>query len=166
MEHKHQTILRGAAEELLRTGHIDTYDAVYRWVCPDCGMPQRTTRLADTIYALRHSYGWDIKTHQPNHDMLASYVLVTAGDMPGDGSLGPHPRQLVGEKKSNSIHQYDGKPIPVEAIPSPKRWRCRRCKRETSQPDGEPMLGGYRLVRCSCVALLKSIHTTIYEPLP
>lgn len=167
--HKHQTILRGAAEELKRTGVIRTYDAVYRWVCPDCGHPDRTTRLADTIYTLRHAYGWKIATHAET-DMLAVYTLVKVGDMPGDPALGPHPRVLVGSTpsveatKPTGYTPYDGKPVPVEAIPSPKRWRCLRCKRETTQVLGDSMLGGYRLVQCECVAVLKSVTTTIYEP--
>lgn len=161
-QHQHQTILRGAAEELLRTGRIETFDAVYRWVCPDCGMPQRTTRLADTVYALRHAYGWQIDTEQPDKDNLAAYVLVKRGDMPGE-SNGPHPRKLVRDhideldsrtdvqlesSSATGYSAYDGKRVPVEAIPVTGRWECTACGFEATTPVGQPQLGGYRLAHC------------------
>ena len=152
--HKHQPIVVGAAQELLRAGKIETFDAVYKWVCPECGLPQRTTRLADTIYTLRHAYGWEISTNIPEADQLAVYVLVKAGDMPGDESKGPHPRnlvrdqELVAEAAKVGIHKYDGKPIPVEAIPSPSQWRCTNCDYVVSKPIGQPALGGFRRGDC------------------
>lgn len=165
--HKHQTIIQGAAEELQRSGVIRTYDAVYRWVCPDCGKAQRTTRLADTVYALRHAYGWEIHTSQEEgHDNLATYTLVKAGDMPGDEANGPHPRQLVGDKQPSDYRlveahpvieagkvigyaPYVGKRVPIEAIPSPTRWKCERCGTIYNQRIGQPQLGGYRKGVCT-----------------
>jgi len=188
--HKHQPIVVGAAQELLRAGKIETFDAVYKWVCPECGLPQRTTRLADTIYTLRHAYGWEISTNIPEADQLAVYVLVKAGDMPGDESKGPHPRQLVrnGESVSvsrfssdlsgvslegsvpslpTSIHDYDGKPIPVEAIPSPSQWRCTNCDHVVSKPIGQPALGGFRRAKCPSCGAAKTgpdKHGRIFAP--
>lgn len=148
--HKHQTILLGAAQELLRAGRIETFDAVYNWVCPECSQPQRTTRLADTVYALRHAYGWLIETEQEGTN-LSAYLLVKAGDMPGDASKGPHPRRLVGEvKPQNAVgyRNYIGKPVPVSAVPNPFKWRCGVCHFVIDKPLGQPMLGGYRQVDC------------------
>jgi rubrerythrin len=198
--HKHQTILRGAAEELKRNGYIRTYDAVYRWVCPDCGHPDRTTRLADTMYALRHAYGWVITTHAET-DQLAVYTLVKAGDMPGE-SNGPHPRQLVRDhidavvdperfpysNAAEQIHHtdhistldsrtdvqlesvaatgyspYEGKRVPVEAIPF-GRWECTACGFETTDPIGQPQLGGYRLARCPSKQCNKLKSERIFRP--
>jgi rubredoxin len=174
--HKHQTILRGAAEELKRNGYIRTYDAVYRWVCPDCGHPDRTTRLADTMYALRHAYGWVITTHAET-DQLAVYTLVKAGDMPGE-SNGPHPRQLVRDHISTldsrtdvqlesvaatGYSPYEGKRVPVEAIPF-GRWECTACGFETTDPIGQPQLGGYRLARCPSKQCNKLKSERIFRP--
>jgi rubredoxin len=179
-ECKHESALRMAAEALLRDGMIRTYDAVYRWTCPLCGAPQRTTRLADTVYALRHAYGWDIATHAES-DLLAVYTLKKAGDMPGDPNTGTHPRRLVRDvahdfAASNdlpitaaltkpSIHDYDGQRIPVEAIPSPKRWRCQSCGHVITKPLGQPALGGYRMAPCPmCGKSKRSKEGRIFVP--
>ncbi len=168
--HKHQTILQVAAEELLDKGRIETFDAVYNWMCPDCGARQRTTRLADTVYTLRHAYGWVIETDQPDKEQLAAYKLVKAGDMPGDESKGPHPRQLVRDtevKPQASIHDYDGKPIPVEAIPSPERWECANCGHIVKKPIGQPQLGGYRRAPCPHCGVAKrgpDVHGRVFVP--
>jgi predicted RNA-binding Zn-ribbon protein involved in translation (DUF1610 family) len=158
-KHVHQTILRGAAEELLRTGTIRTFDAVYRWVCPDCGHPDRTTRLADTIYTLRHAYGWEITTHAESGN-LAIYTLVKAGDMPGDKSAGPHPRRLVRDYANRTYEGMEDDVAPsVDVAP---RWACVMCSHETTDPflmNGSRQLGDYWTVPCpDCNA------RTIYRP--
>jgi hypothetical protein len=167
-KHRHQTILRGAAEELRRTGTIRTYDAVYRWVCPQCGQTHRTTRLADAVYALRHAYGWQITTHAEAGN-LAVYTLDKAGDMPGEDN-GPHPRRLVRVQKATmpesnveriqrematrppqGYSAYDGQPVPVEAIPS-GLIECVDCgwKPRPIRYENEPrLLGGYIRMECA-----------------
>ena len=136
-ECKHRPAIQIAATELKRNGVLRTYDAVYRWTCPDCGRPQRTTRLADTVYALRHAYGWTIQTHAEAGN-LAVYTLVRPGDMPGDESTGPHPRQLVGDAKfvrraaqetlaRTGYTPYDGERVPVDAIPDGTAVECGEC---------------------------------------
>ncbi len=156
----HPSALRIAAEALRKDGVLRTFEAVYRWTCPDCGMPRRTTRLADTIYALRHAYGWVIETH-PESEQLAVYTLVKAGDMPGDPSKGPHPRQLVRDQELRrdpvnseflgsrvGYKPYIGQRVPVDAIPSPTVWECVNCKQLVHDKVGQPQLGGYRRGVC------------------
>lgn len=168
MTHKHEPIILGAAKELHRTGRIETFDAVYRWVCPDCGYPQRTTRLADTIYALRHAYGWDISTEIDNtKQSLAAYVLVKAGDMPGRGDT-PHPRRLVrdAQPERKGYADYPGVGVPVEAVPTPKMVACSECKWTVpvGQLGGQVMLGGWVQAKCQSCSTPKNKVTRIFRP--
>jgi len=163
---KHPSVLAISAQHLLAEGSIETYDAVYRWHCPLCGMPRRTTRLADTMYALRHAYGWVIDTVRDNgQDMLARYVLVEAGDMPGDPSTGTHPRVLTRARAAvqatmRAALSADTTPSWTAAAANPKYWRCTNCQRVTSKPEGDLMLGGWRKVQCECA----SGKYTVYIP--
>jgi hypothetical protein len=70
-----------AAAILVRVGVIEAFDAVYTERCPKCGTTKRNTRLAATIWTLRHTLGWDIDTEE-KPGKLAVYRLVTAGTMP------------------------------------------------------------------------------------
>lgn len=152
--HRHPPVLRIAAQHLVRVGRIETFDAVYRWQCPDCGLPRRTTRLADTMYALRHAYGWDIVTIQPHGEVLAAYVLVKAGDMPGETNT-PHPRQLVGTIRGTGAADSGSGPTPtapsprMDSQPEPQLWECSQCQtRSQLSPTAKMLLGGMASQPC------------------
>ena len=169
---KHRPAIQMAAQALMHNRALRTYDAVYRWTCPDCGQAQRTTRLADTVYALRHAYGWEIETRiDPGN--LAVYTLVKPGDMPGDESKGPHPRKLVGEGRLVTVSTptgytpYDGQPVPVEAIPDSDRVECAICgwKPRPDQIDNrEVLLGGWVKGICKGCSSAKTPVYRVFRP--
>jgi hypothetical protein len=70
-----------AAATLMKEGAIEAFDAVYTERCPRCGTVKRNTRLAATIWTLRHTLGWDIDTDE-KPGKLAVYRLVRHGTMP------------------------------------------------------------------------------------
>jgi hypothetical protein len=113
------------------------------------------------VYALRHAYGWGITTHAENGN-LAVYTLDKVGDIPGESNE-PHPRKLVRDhidqldsrtnvqlesSAETGYSPYDGKRVPVEAVPVTGRWECTACGFETTEQIGQPQLGGYRLAFC------------------
>lgn len=127
---KHTPALHMAAQHLIRHGKIETFDAVYRWTCGLCGAPRRTTRLSDTVYALRHAWGWLIDMTRDS-EMLATYTLVKVGDIPGVDNTKPHPRRLV----------RDG---------GETKWACAACGTTVPRLEGrtKALLGGYELAHC------------------
>ncbi len=150
-KHRHRTALWIAATELQLHGVIRTFDAVYRWTCT-CGAIRRTTRLADTIYTLRHAYDWDISTHNEQGN-LAVYTLVKIGDMPDDPSTGPHPRKLVRDW-TPALSPATGKnPRVDEALKGV--WLCTHCGAAYDEtqieqlPYAKRVLGGYWSARCT-----------------
>lgn len=70
-----------AAATLLREGIVEAYDAVYSERCPACDVTKRNTRLAASIWTLRHIHGWDIETEDVT-GRLAVYRLKKPGTMP------------------------------------------------------------------------------------
>lgn len=148
---KHRSALQIAASELIDKGLLRTFEAVYRWTCPDCGGPRRTTRLADTIYALRHAYGWVIET-QHEGDLLAVYTLTKAGDMPGEDN-GPHPRRLVRDWAPKTSPAQGHNPVVDAAVEG--IWLCTNCgaafdeRQMPTLPGAKRLIGGYWQARCT-----------------
>jgi hypothetical protein len=127
-----------AAHRLADEGILSAYDATYAWVCPDCGKPRRTTRVAVAIHSLRTLFGWDIDT-EGGHGELASYRLVRKGIMPGTSSISPLRRTETapepGEPKVKAPTMADVP--PDESV----RW-CPHCGTKVGKGNVERILVG------------------------
>ena len=155
MAHRHQSNVEIAASHLKTEGHISAMTTIYSGEC-ECGETKRNTRLAGTIHTLRHEYGWDIRTDQ-KPGMLADYVLVTTGR--GVGTVVPLRRPSANSSQT----------VAADDVPNADIYFCPHCGGEVRNLDA-PLLGGYRLGRCShCDGTVKAMPwkpTELVENIP
>lgn len=138
--HRHQNNIEIAATALRKEGHISALTTIYNGRC-ECGEPKRNTRLAGTIWVLRHDYGWDIETEQ-KAGMLADYVLLMAGTPTKQEKA--RARLVVTRPTGNS------KPATIaDDVPKAVVFYCPHCTLEVAALTDQRLLGGYRIGRCS-----------------